>query len=251
MEKRRVANEPAFLLHRRPYTESSVLIDLFSRHHGRMVLIAKGARKLKSRWRGALWPFQPLVAAWSGRGEVKTVTGMDGEGSSFGLRGKALYCGYYMNELVLRLLYRFDPNEVVFDSYRNALARLSTEADQERVLRIFEKQLLRDLGYGMHLVRDADGGSPIDPEQCYRYRPDAGPLQYSDINDNGDGVRVHGTTLLALEEEIEFDERTRRESKRLIRSVLDYHLGGKALRTRIIYGQMFPSESGQKRIASD
>ncbi|GIT25744.1 MAG: hypothetical protein CM1200mP41_17880 [Gammaproteobacteria bacterium] len=109
MEKRRVVNEPAFLLHRRPYTESSVLIDLFSRHHGRMVLIAKGARKLKSRWRGALWPFQPLIAAWSGRGEVKTVTGMDGEGSSYGLRGKALYCGYYMNELVLRLLHRFDP----------------------------------------------------------------------------------------------------------------------------------------------
>ena len=101
----------------------------------------------------------------------------------------------------------------------------------------------------MHLVRDADGGNPIDPEQCYRYRPDAGPLQYSDIDANG--VRVHGTTLLALEEEIEFDERTRRESKRLIRSVLDYHLGGKALRTRIIYGRMFPSKSGQKRIASD
>jgi len=180
MEKRRVANEPAFLLHRRPYTESSVLIDLFSRHHGRMVLIAKGARKLKSRWRGSLLPFQSLIAAWSGRGEVKTVTGIEGVGPSCVLRGKALYCGYYMNELVLRLLHRFDPHEDVFDNYANALARLSTEEDQERVLRIFEKQLLRDLGYGMHLVRDADRGNPIDPGERYRYRPDAGPLKYSD-----------------------------------------------------------------------
>ena len=208
MEKRRVANEPAFLLHRRPYTESSVLIDLFSRHHGRMVLIAKGARKLKSRWRGSLLPFQSLIAAWSGRGEVKTVTGIEGVGPSCVLRGKALYCGYYMNELVLRLLHRFDPHEDVFDNYANALARLSTEEDQERVLRIFEKQLLRDLGYGMHLVRDADRGNPIDPGERYRYRPDAGPLQYSETDHHG--VPVHGATLLALEEEVEFDERTRR-----------------------------------------
>ena len=246
MEKRRVANEPAFLLHRRPYTESSVLIDLFSRHHGRIVLIAKGARKLKSRWRGSLLPFQSLIAAWSGRGEVKTVTGIEGEGPSCGLRGKALYCGYYMNELVLRLLHRFDPHEDVFDNYANALARLSTEEDQERVLRIFEKQLLRDLGYGMHLVRDADRGNPIDPGERYRYRPDAGPLQYSDTDHHG--VSVHGATLLALEEEVEFDERTRRESKRLIRSVLDYHLDGQTLRTRIVYGQMFPPESGRNRL---
>jgi DNA repair protein RecO (recombination protein O) len=249
MEKRRVANEPAFLLHRRPYTESSVLIDLFSRHHGRMVLIAKGARKLKSRWRGSLLPFQPLIAAWSGRGEVKMVTGIEGEGPYYVLRGKALYCGYYMNELVLRLLHRFDPHEDVFDNYRSALALLSTEGDQERVLRIFEKQLLRDLGYGMHLVRDADRGNPIDPEERYRYRPDAGPLPYSDTDHNG--VSVHGATLLALEEEVEFDERTRRESKRLIRSVLDYHLGGQALRTRIVYGQMFPSESGRDQLTGN
>ena len=249
MEKRRVANEPAFLLHRRPYTESSVLIDLFSRHHGRMVLIAKGARKVKSRWRGALLPFQPLITAWSGRGEVKTVTGIEGEGPSYVLRGKALYCGYYMNELILRLLHRFDPHEDVFDNYRSALALLSTEGDQERVLRIFEKQLLRDLGYGMHLVRDADRGNPIDPGERYRYRPDAGPLQYSDTDHHG--VPVHGATLLALEEEVEFDERTRRESKRLIRSVLDYHLGGQALRTRIVYGQMFPSESGRNRLTGN
>ena len=246
MEKRRVANEPAFLLHRRPYTESSVLIDLFSRHHGRIVLIAKGARKLKSRWRGSLLPFQSLIAAWSGRGEGKTVTGIEGEGPSCVLRGKALYCGYYMNELVLRLLHRFDPHEDVFDNYANALALLSTEEDQERVLRIFEKQLLRDLGYGMHLVRDADSGNPIDPGERYRYRPDAGPLQYSDTDHNG--VSVHGATLLALEEEVEFDERTRRESKRLIRSVLDYHLDGQTLRTRIVYGQMFPPESGRNRL---
>jgi len=249
MEKRRVANEPAFLLHRRPYTESSVLIDLFSRHHGRMVLIAKGARKLKSRWRGSLLPFQSLIAAWSGRGEVKTVTGIEGEGPSCVLRGKALYCGYYMNELVLRLLHRFDPHEDVFDNYANALARLSTEGDQERVLRIFEKQLLRDLGYGMHLVRDADRGNPIDPGERYRYRPDAGPLQYSETDHHG--VPVHGATLLALEEEVEFDERTRRESKRLIRSVLDYHLDGQTLRTRIVYGQMFPSESGRDRLTGN
>jgi DNA repair protein RecO (recombination protein O) len=249
MEKRRVANEPAFLLHRRPYTESSVLIDLFSRHHGRMVLIAKGARKLKSRWRGSLLPFQSLIAAWSGRGEVKTVTGIEGVGPSCVLRGKALYCGYYMNELVLRLLHRFDPHEDVFDNYANALARLSTEEDQERVLRIFEKQLLRDLGYGMHLVRDADRGNPIDPGERYRYRPDAGPLQYSETDHHG--VPVHGATLLALEEEVEFDERTRRESKRLIRSVLDYHLDGQTLRTRIVYGQMFPPESGRNRLTGN
>ena len=249
MEKRRVANEPAFLLHRRPYTESSVLIDLFSRHHGRMVLIAKGARKLKSRWRGSLLPFQSLIAAWSGRGEVKTVTGIEGVGPSCVLRGKALYCGYYMNELVLRLLHRFDPHEDVFDNYANALARLAAEEDQERVLRIFEKQLLRDLGYGMHLVRDADRGNPIDPGERYRYRPDAGPLQYSETDHHG--VPVHGATLLALEEEVEFDERTRRESKRLIRSVLDYHLDGQTLRTRIVYGQMFPSESGRDRLTGN
>jgi len=177
------------------------------------------------------------------------VTGIEGEGPYYVLQGKALYCGYYMNELVLRLLHRFDPHEDVFDNYRSALALLSTEGDQERVLRIFEKQLLRDLGYGMHLVRDADRGNPIDPGERYRYRPDAGPLPYSDTDHHG--VSVHGATLLALEEEVEFDERTRRESKRLIRSVLDYHLGGQALRTRIVYGQMFPSESGRDQLTGN
>ncbi len=248
MQSSRVYNQAAFLLRRRPFTESSVLIDLFSRTYGRVVLIAKGARKVKSRWRGSLLPFQPLVAAWSGRGDVKTVTAIETETPAHPLEGKALYCGYYLNELILRMLPRFDPYEGLFDNYDEVLAKMARDTDLEWNLRIFEKQLLQYLGYGMHLENDVDHGKRIDPDCRYCYLPGTGPVQ---LDNSGDGVWIHGSTLLALDTGKVRAHRERKEAKVLLRTLVDYHLGGQLLRTRAVYARLFSSNSAVNSVAAD
>ena len=140
-EKRRVLDEPMFLLRQRPYSETSLLIDGISRNYGRLVLIAKGVKKKKSRMTGILLPFQRLVVSWSGKGEVKTMIHADIVECQDRFRGERLFCGYYMTELILRTLHREESHERLFDYYETALRGLSQDRDLERVLRIFEKRL--------------------------------------------------------------------------------------------------------------
>lgn len=226
--------EAAFLLHRRPYRETSALLEIFTHGHGRIALVARGARRPRSALRAALTPFVPLLVSWSGRGEVGTLRGAEPQGPAVSISGDALLSGFYLNELLLRLIHRHDPHPELFEAYAGALGALAQGADAEFTLRVFEKRMLESIGYGLLLDREADSGLPVVREQRYAYRADhgPGPAAVRAI----DCVEVSGATLLALAGEQPLDDAGRREAKRLMRFVLRAHLGGRPLASRAMFG---------------
>jgi DNA repair protein RecO (recombination protein O) len=229
----RISQEPAYVLHHHEYGETSLLLETFSRRHGRLGLIAKGARRARSPLRAALIPFQPLVMSFSGRGELATLTSAESAGPAPAIAGEALFCGLYLNELLLRLLHRHDPHERLFESYSEALGRLGDGQDTEAVLRVFEKRLLEDIGFGLVLDHEVQNGKPLQPGQLYRYIPDRGPV--TEPAADGEGIAVHGASLLMLAHERLDDEIARREVKHLMRALLARHLGERPLTSRGLF----------------
>ena len=229
----RVSQEPAYVLHHYDYGETSLLLEMFTRRHGRLGVVAKGARRARSPLRAALVPFQPLVMGFSGRGELLTLTAAEPAGAAPAIAGEALFCGLYLNELLLRLLHRHDPHERLFGSYSDVLGRLGGALDTEAALRVFEKHLLEDIGYGLVLDHEVQDGSPIQPEHLYRYVPERGPViaQAAD----GEGIAVQGASLLALAREHLVEEITLREVKHLMRALLARHLGERPLTSRGLF----------------
>jgi len=242
-EKRKIFNEPGYLLHQRAYSETSLLLEIFSRNYGRMTAVAKGVKRKKSRTLGILVPFQSLIVAWSGRGDVKTLTNAESLTLRREIEGERLFCGYYINELILRMLHRNDPHEVLFGAYELALEGLIRETDLERTLRIFEKRLLQELGYGLHLSNDTLTGAAIESSARYRYVAELGPV--IDNGEEGAGVMLHGESLQALRDEEQFSDLHRRELKRLTRVTLDRHLEGRPLHSRGLFSRLFPQENEQ------
>jgi DNA repair protein RecO (recombination protein O) len=234
----RVDREPAFVLHTRDYRETSLLLEVFTSGYGRLGLVAKGAKRPKSGVRGVLHPFQPLTVSWAGKGELGVLTAAEPTGTRANLRGEALYCGFYLNELLMRLLHRHDPHESLFEIYRHALDSLALDSGQEATLRIFEKRLLQELGYALLLDREAAGNDPVKPEQIYNYVIDRGPVPVNDVDH--EGVRVHGDSLLELAVEQIAAPRALQETKRLMRAVLTRYLDGKPLHSR----KLFRSRNG-------
>lgn len=228
--RNRQQDEPAFVLHSYPFRETSLILDVFSRRHGRMAMVARGARRPRSSLRGVLMNFQPLLLSWFGKGEVRTMHSAEWQGGQPYLQGTALMCGFYLNELLLNLLARDDPHEQLFDYYRATLYRLANEADHAATLRCFEKHLLQELGYALVLDREAGGARPIQPELCYRYVVEQGALA-DDGNDSA-GFPVFGKTLLDMAADEYADPATAQQSKQLMRILLNHHLGGKILHTR-------------------
>jgi len=233
----RIHQQPAYVLHHRDYSETSLLLDVFTAHHGRIGLIAKGARRASSRLRGILKPFQRLLVGWSGKGELAVLTGAEQDGPDTTLVAQTLYCGFYMNEVLLRLLHRHDPHDVLFDAYQDALRRLHRDGANEAVLRIFEKQLLRELGYGLVLDRDIADNTPIEAQAIYDYAIDRGPrrLLHPELNLPTEGVRIRGASLLALMQESLGDAVALRDAKSLMRAALARHLGDQPLHSRKLF----------------
>ena len=225
--------EPAFVLHTRPWRETSLIVESFSRRHGRLGMIARGARRPKSRMRGLLQPFIPLLLSWRGKGELATLVSAEPEGSVLPLAGSAAIVGFYVNELLLRFLHRHDPESLLFDHYRAALDRISRASDSEPILRIFEKRLLQAVGYALELETESDSGRAIEPEELYRYTVESGPKRWS--NGTSSGVCVSGSTLLALAREQLDDRHALGEAKLLMRSIIDEHCGGRALVSRRLW----------------
>ncbi|MGD8310305.1 MAG: DNA repair protein RecO, partial [Chromatiales bacterium] len=212
--------QPAYVLHRRAYSNTSLLLELFTLQGGRLPAIAKGARAGGRSGPGLLQPFAPMLAAWSGRGEVKTLRQFDQVGRPIRLQGRALYCGFYVNELVMRLLGRHDPCAGLFESYGRTLLGLAAGGDPEPALRRFELRLLEELGYGLQLMADAENGRPLDPARRYRYEIERGPVE---VGSAVDGAYA-GETLLGLASGAHLRENAARESRRLMRSVLAHYL---------------------------
>ncbi|MBO68061.1 MAG: DNA repair protein RecO [Acidiferrobacteraceae bacterium] len=249
-ELRRVFNERAYVLHQRAYSETSLLLDIFSERHGRVALIAKGVKQKKSRILGILGPFQEILCSWSGRGEIKTLTGADAVGRREYLGGSRIFCGYYINELILRMLHREEPHQALFEAYRLAIQSIPDDADVERTLRIFEKHLLRELGYGLHLNQDSRDSSLIDPDTVYCYVRQVGPIA-AEAQGCEDGVLVHGESLLALRDEQAFSDLHRKELKRLTRFAINENLDGKRLRSRDMFYQLFTGAQGKLHTVSE
>jgi DNA repair protein RecO (recombination protein O) len=179
-------------------------------------------------------------------GEVKTLTGAEPPSVRKLLRQETLFCGYYINELILRFLHRADPHEYVFDTYAWTLDSLAEDSDLERTLRIFEKRLLQDVGYGLHLAKESQSGEDIQASQMYRYLLETGPVTVAVKENNG--IQVHGESLQVLESEGCFTTLHRRELKQLTRAILDLHLEGKILHSRLLYSRLFPAKHVEAKV---
>ncbi len=226
-------DEKAFVLHRYPYGETSVLLEILTAGCGRVGLVARGVRRFGKAFGGAhLRPFQPLLLTWSARGELGTLARAEAPEAAIDLNGNAVWCAFYVNELVLRLLHRHEAHDELYRAYDQALRALAHDPCHEAVLRVFEKRLLAALGYGLELACEAHSGEPISAHGHYRYMPDEGPV-VSEATDAG--RPVSGATLLALARECLTEPEQLREAKALLRDALARLLGDKPLYTRRLF----------------
>jgi len=223
----------AYLLHRRPYSNSSMLVECFTNDLGRFPAIAKGVRSGRGVGVAVLQPFRPLTINVSGKGEVKTLTGFEQTSPESELKGKALYSGFYLNELLMRLLARNDPHERLFWIYQQTLERLHIVQQLEMTLRRFELGLLNELGYGLVLTQDVETGADIEREKLYFYELERGPIKVAQGNSNV----VRGSTLLALAGNDTMDRVEQREARGLMRRVLSHYLGDTPLKSRELFGK--------------
>lgn len=232
-EPRRVQLQPAYVLHHRPYRDTSRILELFTRDYGRVSVFARGARS--SRKAGAaltsiLQPFNRLLISWSGKGEAGQLTAAEFDGAVSALPPDRLVSGFYLNELLLKLFARHDSHPDVFSMYGTTLDALKVDAEGVRPLRLFEKRLLDALGYGLALERDVDADSPLDERHVYRYRLERGATRVEGV---AEGVDIFtGRTLLAVAREDFSDAAVCAEARVLLRAALDLCLEGKELRTR-------------------
>lgn len=235
----RVQLEPAWVLSLRAYRESSALLEVLTPVHGRVGLVARGIRGAKSKLRGLLQPFAPLLLSWSERGELGTLSGAESGGATSALRGEAIFAGWYLNELVLRLLPRHVPHPALFKDYSAALSCLGSEGASagvsaktqmppalahgaSRALRVFEKRLLDELGYGLHLPEG------LSAEGWYTFEPASSGLR---VAEGPASNAYRGASLMEIESESFASNDALRDARRLLRSALEPHLNGRALRT--------------------
>jgi DNA repair protein RecO (recombination protein O) len=234
--RRRTDHEPGYVLHSYPYKETSLIVEVFTRRHGRLGLLARGARRPRSAIRGMLLAFHPLGLSWSGSGELGTLRTVDWTGTHRAPAGRGLMCGFYLNELLLRLLPRDDAHERLFDAYAESLRGLATAGNEEPVLRAFERRLLGELGYAPLLEQDAASGAPIDPDRRYVYEPDRGPVAVHGEHPAASALR--GQTLLDIANDDYARADTRDEARRLLRELIAQRLGGQTLHTRTVLKEL-------------
>ncbi|HEY2863309.1 MAG TPA: DNA repair protein RecO [Casimicrobiaceae bacterium] len=223
--------QAAFVLHAYAYRETSLIVEALTAQHGRVALVARGAKRPRSELRGILQAFQPLTLSWAGGGELRTLLKADWRGGLPLVAGSALLCGFYLNELLLKLLPREDPHPRLFHDYEAALTRLAGGSAQAPVLREFEVRLLSELGYALPLTHEADTGRPVDPSARYYYAFDLGPRS-SAAEPGRRYPMVRGATLLALASHDYSAVDAAIEAKRLMREVLDHYLEQRAIFSR-------------------
>jgi DNA repair protein RecO (recombination protein O) len=214
----------SWVLHTRPYRETSLLVDVFSREHGRISLVARGGRRPMSSLRARILAFQPLALSWFGKGALRTLAQAGWQGGHFDLAGSTLICGFYLNELLLRLLPLEDAHPRLFDVYGETLAALAGGERVERCLRRFELSLLEELGYAEVLHHTAEG-QPIAPEGYYAWQPETGLMP---VASGG----YSGAMLCAIAAGDWSEPAVLQGSKHLMRALIGHHLGAAQLHTR-------------------
>jgi DNA repair protein RecO (recombination protein O) len=232
----RVTLAPAYVLHQRAWRESSKIVEIVSREYGRIGLVARGIRRPSSPLRALLTPFRPLLLSWSLRGELGTLIQVEADGAPAKLTGQCLMGAFYLNELLLCLMTRHDPQSELYDHYATALSVIAVPRQLETGLRVFELRLLQAIGYGLNLDRDALSGELVIADSCYRFDAERGPMRV-DPAESG-GLIVQGATLKALAAG-EFTNITHlREARRLLRAALDLQLGNRRLKTREVLHEL-------------
>jgi DNA repair protein RecO (recombination protein O) len=232
----KVELQSGYVLHTRPWRDSSLIVEYFSRDQGRLPLVARGAKSRKQRGGSAaalLQPFTPLQVSWSGRGSLKTLTGCEALGPALSLTGRILYSGLYLNELLTRLLQHEDPHHRLFNHYAVTLTRLAEEEDEELPLRRFELVLLEELGYGFDLSCDGISGQAIAEDAWYHYNDQHGLIMAPDTG--GERLpRFLGSDLARISRG-DFSGSARLCAKRLLRQALTSHLGERPLMSRELF----------------
>lgn len=223
----RLEQQPAYVLHSRPYRETSLLLECLTRDQGRLGVVARGVRGERARLKRAqLEPFQPLALDLLMRGELATLTAVETIGAPLRLQGDAGLSGLYLNELVVRLTERQDPFPRVFDAYAQTLQRMAGGESLAWSLRRFERDLLEAIGYGLQLQFEADSGEPLEPDAHYRYAVETGAVRCA----AGSARALRGSDLLALEQDRMPDNAGLKSLRDLVREVIRFHLGGGELR---------------------
>lgn len=235
--------QPAFILQHRKYRETSLILDALTRDFGRVSLLAKGVRKIKSKTAGILQPFIPLTVSYFGRSELKTLADVERRIGSDPvldipsiiqpvgeLKGLALYCGFYVNELIGCFLHKDDPHPEVFADYQACLASLAEGSNLETALRLFELNLMENVGYGLQFDHD-ENGKPVEPAKQYDYNVGQGPVE------SAHGP-FSGETLLALSVRDVTDPQVLQEAKLLMRMAIDIYMQGKPLKSRVVINKV-------------
>jgi DNA repair protein RecO (recombination protein O) len=237
---KRILHEPAFILHGYDWSESSRIVEAFTRHHGRVALVAKGAKKPSSNFRPVLLPLQPLHLSYAGDAEVRTLKGAEWIGGYVMPTGAALLSGYYVNELLMRVLARDDPHPVLFDAYSSTVELLATQGPDttQLALRAFELLLLRDIGFLPALDVQTANLQPLRAQDAYMLVPEGG-LRSAHADDR---VALSGTHWLALHDALASATPLTAlltvcaglpgDLKPILRQLLNYHCGGNGLKTR-------------------
>jgi len=240
----RVQLARGYVLHQRPFRDSSLIVELFTREHGRLTAFAHAARGLRPRF-GALQAFRPLLLSWSGRGEAPSlsaaeraeadggdaVAGAAALGAG-GLPAARLMSGFYVNELLLKLLARDDPHPDLFDLYERTLEQLCHSASADAPLRVFERRLLEFVGYGLNLAAEADTGRPVRADAYYQFRPGVHGFVIAEPAAPG---AIPGQLLQDLSSDsVPSGEAPMRQVRALMRAALDHCLEGRELATRSV-----------------
>jgi len=225
-----VHTQPAFILKSRRYRETSLIVDLLTRDFGRVSVLAKGVRQVKSKTAGLLQPFVPLLVSFTGKSDLKTLTQVELNDPNLMLKGLSIYSGFYINELIMHFLFYSDPHPQVFEDYRQCLNSLK-QPEIEQALRLFELNLLENVGYGLQLLHDVVNNKPVEEGKTYQFRADQGPVESAN-------AAFSGLTLRAIQARKFNDKKILKESKKLMRTVIDYHLQGRKLQSRAMIAEV-------------
>lgn len=231
----RVDLQPAYILHTRPYRDTSLLVDLLTPDFGRVTAVARGVRKTKTPKRQLLNPFSRLLVCWQGKTDMKLLTSFESDNHFLSLKGNHLYSAFYLNELLVRLLPEMDRHNGLFYAYEQSLNALQLEVEIEPLLRGFEFRLLEELGYALDFTHDVRSGCAIEIQDFYECHIQEG--FYAAAPDIPENLLIKGEWLLAIAQGDYSAPLTRQVAKQLTRRMLRPLLGSKPLHSRELFRQ--------------
>ena len=225
----RIQLQHAYCIHSRSYRESSQILEMLTLDHGLISCVVRGAKK-KNSSTGLV--FTPLVISWSGRGDLFTLIDVEVTGVKQIDSPEVYILGMYINELILRLVPKSSPSKEIFELYRNIISMLDDKENQERLLRLFEIELLNSIGHGLSLDKELDHETPIEENKVYRYNVGLGPASVEKESTAWNVIK--GETLLGLQSPLSMDATCLAEAKQLMRGIINWHLNDRPLYSRTI-----------------